>query len=148
MDPIAAGTHADPSDYYADLVARRPLHRDQALGLWVASSAAAVTAILKSESARVRPAGEPVPKALVGSPAGDVFGHLVRMNDGAAHLRMKPGVSAKLAMMDPTRITEIAAKAAESLAKELAPGTHPETIIDFAFRLPAYAVATLVGVPA
>jgi cytochrome P450 len=63
--PIAAVTHADPYPYYAALVAERPLYRDDALGLWVASSAAAVRAVMTSELCRVRPADEPVPKALI-----------------------------------------------------------------------------------
>ena len=65
-DPLAAATHPDPYPYYADLVARRPLYRDDGLGLWIAASAAAVTAVLTSEHCRVRPAAEPVPGALVG----------------------------------------------------------------------------------
>src|SRR5262245_35711036 len=81
-DPMHAVTHPDPYPYYADLVARCPLHRDDALGLWVASSAEAVMAVLTSERCRVRPPAEPVPAALAGSAAGDVFGRLVRMNDG------------------------------------------------------------------
>ena len=40
---IAAVTHPDPYPYYAELVASRPLHRDDSLGLWVAASAASVT---------------------------------------------------------------------------------------------------------
>ena len=64
-DPIAAVTHADPYPYYAELVARRPIYRDEALGLWVAADAAAVTAVLTSEATRVRPPAEPVPRALV-----------------------------------------------------------------------------------
>jgi len=43
-DPIAAVTHAGPYPYYRDLVARRPVYRDHALGLWIVSSASAVTA--------------------------------------------------------------------------------------------------------
>ena len=39
QDPIAAVTHPDPYPYYADLAARRPLYRDDALQIWVASSA-------------------------------------------------------------------------------------------------------------
>jgi len=42
-DPIAAVTHPDPYPYYANLVAERPLYRDESLGLWVAAGAAAVT---------------------------------------------------------------------------------------------------------
>ena len=103
-DPIAAVTHPDPYPYYANLVAERPLYRDESLGLWVAAGAAAVTSVLKSEAGRVRPPAEPVPRALVGTPAGEIFRHLVRMNDGANHLRLKPGVSAKVAMLDPVKV--------------------------------------------
>src|SRR4030095_7484258 len=84
-DPVAAVTHPDPYPYYAELVAARPLYRDDLQGDWVASSAAAVTAVLTSERCRVRPPAEPVPKALVGSPAGEIFRRLVRMTDGAGH---------------------------------------------------------------
>ena len=54
-DPVAAVTHPDPYPYYAELVAQRPLYRDESLGLWVASSAQAVTAVLTSDICRVRP---------------------------------------------------------------------------------------------
>ena len=91
---VAAVTHPDPYPYYAELVAKRPFQRDGTLGFWVAASAAAVTAVLTSELCRVRPVSEPVPKALVGTAAGDVFGRMVRMNDGAYHVRLKPSVSA------------------------------------------------------
>jgi cytochrome P450 len=145
-DPVAAVTHPDPYPYYAGLVAERPLHRDDSLGLWVATGAAAVTAVLTSALGRVRPAGEPVPRALVGSAAGEIFRQLVRMNDNATHLRLKPGVSAKLAMLDPGRIGEHAGAWARHLAAELEPAGHDERLADFAFRLPAYTVAALMGV--
>src|SRR6267378_1788425 len=100
-DPLAAVTHPDPYPYYTSLVAERPFYRDEALGLWVASSAAAVTAALTSDLCRVHPPTEPVPRALLGSPAGDIFGHLVRMTDGPAHAALKPRVTAALASFDP-----------------------------------------------
>jgi cytochrome P450 len=146
VDPIAAVTHPDPYPYYAELVARRPLHRDDALGLWVAASAAAVKAALTSEACRVRPIAEPVPRALVGSPAGDIFGHLVRMNDGATHMRLKPGVAARVASIDPARVLEQGTRWARQLADELQPVARPERLADFAFRLPVYVVAGVLGV--
>jgi cytochrome P450 len=146
VDAIVAVTHPDPYPYYAELVARRPVHRDEMLGLWVAASAAAVKAVLTSESCRVRPAAEPVPRALAGSPAGDVFGHLVRMNDGAAHMRLKPGVAARVAAIDPARVVEQGTRWAEHLAGELEPVARPERLADFAFRLPVYVVAGVLGV--
>jgi cytochrome P450 len=145
-DPLTAVTHPDPYPYYADLVGRRPLHRDESLGLWVAAGAGAAAAVLTSQACRVRPIAEPVPRALIGSPAGDIFGHLVRMNDGVVHARLKPGVAARVAALDPGRVSEQSERAAQALADELAPATHPERLADFAFRLPAYAVGGLLGV--
>lgn len=146
-DPIAAVTHPDPYPYYAELVAARPFHHDTRLGLWIAASAPAVTAVLSSgDLARVRPPAEQVPHALLGSPAGEIFRHLVRMNDGATHLRLKPGVSARLAMLDPAQVSEQAGTWARHLAGELDPAGHAERVADFAFRLPVYTVAALLGV--
>jgi cytochrome P450 len=145
-NPIAAVTHPDPYPYYAGLVAERPFHLDEGLGLWIAAGAAAVTGVLKSEAGRVRPAAEPVPKALVGTSAGEIFRHLVRMNDGATHLRLKPGVSAKVAMLDPARIAEQSATWARHLIGELEPARHPERVADVAFGLSSYVIASLLGV--
>ena len=88
--PLEAVTHPDPYPYYATLVAGRPLSRDEGLGLWVAAGAGAVEAVLTCADLRVRPAASPVPDALAGSPAGDVFGHLVRMRDGEYHAAVRP----------------------------------------------------------
>jgi len=138
-DPIAAVTHPDPYPLYADLVAHRPLYRDEALRLWVATSAAAVTAVLESDLGRVRPPAEPVPTALLGSPAGEIFRHLVRMNDGPGHCPFKQAVSATLDSVDP------ALTAARS--REWAGRIAAEPLADFAFHLPVYVTASLLGVP-
>jgi cytochrome P450 len=143
--PIAAVTHPDPYPYYASLVRERPLYRDEALGLWVASSAGAVTAVLSSALCRVRPPAEPVPRALEGTAAGEVFRRLVRQNEGAAHTPMKPAISAALAALDPARIAEHARECAGRLASDLRPETTPERVADFAFRLPAHVVAQALG---
>ena len=93
-NPIAAVTHRDPYPYYADLVAARPIHRDEPLALWVLSSAAAVKAVLDDPACQVRPPAPPVPGALLGSEAGAIFGRLVRMNEGPRHSALKPAVAA------------------------------------------------------
>jgi cytochrome P450 len=144
-DAIAAVTHPDPYPYYAELVARRPLQRDDALGLWVAASAAAVAAVFTSELCRVRPASEPVPTALVGTTAGDVFGRMVRMNDGAYHLRMKPSVSATVAMLDLAVVRRHAETAAQALAAELRPAADAARIAEFAFRLAPSTLGAVLG---
>lgn len=135
-DPIAAVTHPDPYPYYADLAARAPLAWDATLGLWVAASAEAVTAVLTSDLCRVRPPSEPVPRALLGSPAAEIFRHLVRMNDGPRHQALKPTITATLGGLD-------AREAVRRLASELV--SLP--VNDFVFRLPVQTVATLLGAP-
>lgn len=139
-DPISAVTHPDPYPFYADLVARRPLYRDEALRLWVASSAEAVTAVLTSDLCRVRPPAEPVPAVLLGSPAAEIFRHLVRMNDGPGHCPFKQAVAAALDALDASRIADESRRWAREL--------DSHDLSDFAFRLPVTVVASLLGVPA
>src|SRR5439155_1513769 len=144
-DPIAAVTHPDPYPYYADLTATRPIHRDEALGLWVACSAATVTAVLESPACLVRPPSEPVPRALVGSPAGSIFGRLVRMNDGAKHSALKPAVSAATVDLEK-HVGEPARRWAEHLFKALKPADDPARVNEFAFTLSGYVLASMLGV--
>lgn len=145
LDPIAAVTHPDPYPYYAGLVAEAPLHRDERLGLWVASGAAQVTAVLTSERCRVRPPAEPVPAALVGSLAGDVFARLVRMNDGPPHEMVKPALATALHALAAGGMVDRARVAARRLAGELEPAAAPTRLRDFALHLPVYVVAGLFG---
>jgi cytochrome P450 len=139
-DPIAAVTHPDPYPYYAELVACRPLYRDETLGLWVASSAAAVSAALASDACRVRPPAEPVPGTLLGSPAADLFRRLVRMNDGAHHDALKRALAAAL---HSTRAAQVLGLG-RTWAYELLGGRQPQ---DAAFHLSVYVIASLLGVP-
>lgn len=148
-DPIAAVTHPNPYPYYAHLMAEAPLYRDEALGLWVASSAAAVTGALSDDGlCRVRPVAEPVPQTLAGSPAGEIFGRLVRMTDGQDRCPLKNAVSAALASVDGPAAAEKSSRWARFLADEIGPKTSPELISSFAFELPSYTVLSLLGVPA
>jgi cytochrome P450 len=145
-DPIAAVTHPDPYPYYADLVASTPLYRDDTLGLWVAASAGAVTAVLTSDRCRVRPPDEPVPRTLLNSPAAGIFRALVRMNDGAGHCPLKHAVSAAFASLD---LSEAAARSrswAGQLVAELRPQDDRTRLTEMALRLPVYVVADLLGV--
>lgn len=146
-DPIAAVTHADPYPYYAGLVARTPLYRHGALGLWVASGAAEVTAVLASDACRVRPPAEPVPKPLVGSAAGKIFGHLVRMNDGERHGPFKGAVSATLSKFDQARLAGTARASARTLWRESGRAVDTGRVNGFAFDLPVHVVGSLLGIP-
>jgi cytochrome P450 len=137
-DPIAAVTHADPYPYYAQLRAGPPLAWHAPLRLWVASRADVVESLLLAHDAlRVRPEGEPVPRAIAGSPAGEVFGHLVRMNDGAAHTAHKPALQRALAGLD--------LRAAHAAALDVARRVPERPLADLLFAMPVQAVAHLLG---
>ncbi|PLC03769.1 cytochrome P450 [Variovorax sp. RO1] len=138
-DPVAAATHADPYPYYATLRDGPPLAWHDGLRVWVASRADVVTQVLQAHGAlRVRPAAEPVPRAIVGSPAGEVFGHLVRMNDGPAHQAHRPALQRALAGLD----LHAAHAAALDVAREV-PAHAP--LSDALFSLPVRAMAHLLG---
>lgn len=144
-DPIAAVSHPDPYPYYADLVARKPMYRDFALGMWTASSAAAVGAVLTSDLCRVRPLAERVPASLAGSVAADLFRYRVRVTDGEAHSRLKEAVAGALGSLDQTVVGRHAAACARPLVAKLGYGDPASGITDFMFKLPLYTVASLLG---
>jgi cytochrome P450 len=146
-DPIAAVTHPDPYPYYAHLVAEKPLYRDDALGLWVANSAATVTAVLHHDLCRVRPTAEPVPRALLGSPAGEIFRQLVRMNDGRDRCPLKQAISATLDSIAGHTAAAESRRWADVLAAGIGPGTDHGAVSSFAFELPTYVVLHLLGAP-
>lgn len=139
LTPITAVTAADPYPYYAGLVAERPFGYDEALRAWVAADAAAVAAVLAEPALRVRPPAEPVPAGLVGTAAGEVFGRLVRMTDGAPQRRLKQAVVTALGTADPVRVAAVAADRAAYAVKRQAP------VRDLMFGVPAQVVAVLSG---
>ena len=99
-DALQAIVHADPAPYYAELATTRPFFFDAALGWWVAASAEAVDAVLGSTACHVRPADEPVPKAVAASATGAFFSRLVRQIDGPDHSARKARVMAALGRLD------------------------------------------------
>jgi len=125
MNPIEAVTHPDPYPYYARLVAESPFHRDPELGFWVATSAEAVTAVLTHPSARVRPAGEPLP----------IFRGFARMNDGEAHRALRPPVEAMLDALHLARVRDTVDRF-----------VTPIDVNELAFTLPTRVLASLFGV--
>jgi cytochrome P450 len=146
-DPIAAVIHPDPYPYYADLVASKPIYRDETLGLWVASSAAMVRAVLTSDICLVRPLTEPIPKALLGSPAASIFGSLVRWNDGEQHGPCKQAVQTSLQSVEVRSTTELGRKWARFLLDGSGQLAASRRLQDFAFHLSVYVIASLLSVP-
>lgn len=140
VNPIAAITHDDPYPYYRQLREQRPLYFDDGLKLWVASSHAVIDEALHHLALRVRPPAEPVPQALLGSAAGEVFAQLVRMTDGAFHAAHKPAV----AQAARRWILADVVRASEAATSELLPKMAAN---DFMSALPVQAMARLLGVP-
>lgn len=136
-DAIAAVTHANPYPWYASLRSGPALVFDPALRLWIASRAEVVREILANDALRVRPPAEAVPRAFASTPAGELFGLLVRMNDGAPHAAHKPVLQRALAGLDLA--------AAHAATLRVAAGLPPADLTETAFALPVSAVAHLLG---
>ena len=138
-DPVAAVTYADPYPFYETLRAGPSLAWNESLRLWVASRAEVIEALLLAPGAlRVRPVAEPVPRVIAGSPAGEVFGHLVRMNDGPAHAAHKPALQRALAGLDLGAAHAAALQVARQVPEE-------QSLSDTLFAMPIQAVAHLLG---
>jgi cytochrome P450 len=138
-DPIAAVTHPDPWDYYADL-ATRPMHLDDGLGLWVAAAPDDVVAVLTHPDARVRPGAEPVPPHLTGTPAGEVFAGMARFTDGPAHAARRQAIVARLDSFPPEAVADACARSAPAMGD----GAAAE---EWMARFPAAVLARLLDLP-
>ncbi|HSH91671.1 MAG TPA: cytochrome P450 [Ramlibacter sp.] len=139
-DPVAAATHADPYPYYARLRRERPFHYDAALSMWIAASGQVVAEAFAHPDLRVRPPAEPVPRALAGTPAGEVFARLVRMTDGDFHAQHKPVVQASTARFTMAGV----AKAASQAALDLVPRVDANALLS---AIPVQTMARVLGVP-
>src|SRR5438094_10067662 len=148
LTPISAATAADPYPYYAGLVTHQALYFDHPLRMWVASSADVVTAVLQHPHCRVRPVAEPVPVALLDSPAADIFRHLVRMNDGAGHCPFRQAVAGTLEAFSARRVAEYGEHAAQLLFEQCDLAGDPRRLTDFSFQLPVHVMARWLGMPA
>lgn len=137
---VDAVTSADPHPYYRELRESRPLFFDETLNLWVATSHAVVAEALAHPQLRVRPPAEPVPKALMGTAAGEVFAQLMRMTDGDFHAQHKPAVEQRARRWSLADV----ASAAETAAADLASVNDPNQLMAL---LPVQAMARLLGVP-
>ena len=138
MTPLQAATHIDPYPYYAHLRRSDELLFDPELGLWIASRARTVEAILAHPDCRVRPAHERVPKAIAQGAAGQVFARLMRMNEGTAHSCPRAVIAPALAAVEVPEIAGAVARLIDS----------SENLDTLMFTLPVSVVASLLGFPA
>lgn len=148
MNAVAALTVDDPYEYYATL-ARAPRLVWQG-GMWVAASPALVTEVLAHAACRVRPLAEPVPAALAGGSAGEVFGALVRMNDGpAVHDVPKMALQRALAGVSADEVRAVAARVARETCDAAAAVTGGAAsaagVTQWMMETPVRTVASLLG---
>ena len=139
MTPFEAATHIDPYVYYSRLRRQRELVFDADLRLWVASGASVIEAILEHPDCRVRPLHEPIPVAIAQGCAGNIFGRLMRMNEGVQHQCPRMIIEPTLASMGTENIAGIVAHVIETLDD---PVDNPNELM---FRLPVSVIATLLG---
>ena len=142
-NPIEAVTRPDPSPYYDDLATRPPMW-DDSLGMWVVSRAADVSMVLRHKGARVRPPDAPIPPALAGTGAGDVFGRLVRMHDRQDRESVKEAITDALGSLDDERVAAAVRVSASALTRI---DGHTGRFVDrWLADVPLGAVADLIGI--
>lgn len=143
----AAPSHPDPYPYYGRLARERPFFRDEANDWWVAASAAAVTEVLTSQICLTRPLSEPIPEALRGGAAAEIFGRLVRLRDDETRRKLKDAVTSALRSLDLAEVAALARRRAAELDDELGPTLDETRTTQFMFALPVQIVAQLLGIP-
>lgn len=118
-------------------------------GLWLAEGTALVEEVLNHPALRVRPVAEPVPRALAGGGAAQVFGALVRMNDGERHAAPKLALQRALAAFaQPPALPAVAGVSVAQERARLVAGRLLERgspIGVWVFDAPVSTVASLLG---
>lgn len=148
-DPLQAVTHANPYPYYAELRKRAPVFKDATTGLWVAARHDTVQAVLGDERLIVRPPAEPVPRAIAGQPAGEVFARLARMNEGQAHRSARQSLVKALSAVHIETVFQSTRTQAAALIERGGEDPHDAGLLHaLAFALPVRIVAELIGMPA
>jgi cytochrome P450 len=85
-----------------------------------------------------------VPKAIAASSAGEVFSHLIRMNEGSKHERPKIALQLALSSLDLSNVASRSRYFARVLAMKHAI-TNGAALNTWIFDLPVYVVGDLLG---
>lgn len=142
LDPVAAVTHPNPYPYYDTLAQQASLAWDAHLNLWIAAHPVLVRAVMTHADCHVRPLHEAVPAAIIG-PAGNVFGELARMNDGARHAARRAALAPVLAPWTDVVVARHARRVATMLLRD-GIGTAAQLNF-FTQTVPVCTVASLLG---
>ena len=138
MTPFEAVTHADPYTCYSQLRYKGDLYFDTRLGCWVASGATVIQAMLLHPDLLVRPSHEPVPPSISQTAADQVFGNLMRMNEGHRHQCPRAAIEPVLASVPPA---EIAALVAQLIKTDCS----ADSLNALMFTLPVSVLCALMG---
>jgi len=138
-DPVYAVTTGQPACVYSGLASRGALLWHEGRRAWIATREESVRAVLDHPGCRVRPVNQPVPMALAGTAAGDVFGRLVRMNDGEVHRQAKEAIVAALDSIDLAKVRALTRQWTTRLLA--GHSTH------LAFDVPVHVMGALLGIP-
>lgn len=143
LTPLTAPSADDPYPYYDRLAVVRPFAFDTRVPAWIAASPAAVREALVHPALAVRPAAEPVPAAMLGTPLGEVFKRLARMNEGPRHDELRAHVETSIARWSVEAVESTARRCADALAADVARGGLE--MDEFLYDVPASAIAALIG---
>ncbi len=91
----------------------------------------------------MRPPHEPVPAALLATPAQPLFAALVRMRDDAGHGELKAAISAALASFSDNELCQATHRVAQQLAPDM---LTAEQLTRFNYALPIGVLADMLGV--
>lgn len=139
MLALEAPSHPDPYPSYAHLRRRGGLLYLAAPDLWVASDAATVTEVFEQSACHVRPHREPIPSMIADGPAGELFGRLMRMNEGTAHQAPRRRLMPLLHALDDEEIAR--------LTRHRLDATSAPAPSYAMFRVPLTIIAALLGCP-
>jgi cytochrome P450 len=139
---IEAVRHHHTAPFYASIAGRTPWY-DDGLGMWIIASPEDIVTVLNSDAARVRPVGEPCPRHLVGTMAGDTFQRIARMNDGEAHTEIRSTINAWFASLTALRIE---AACQEAVADVRTHTNCQPTVRDWMTFYPSAMMVRLMGI--
>jgi cytochrome P450 len=139
---IEAVRHRHPATFHASIAGRAPWY-DDGLGMWIIASPEDIVTVLNSDAARVRPLGEPCPRHLVGTIAGDTFQRIARMNDGEAHTEIRSTINAWFASLTAPRID---AACQETIVDVRTHTKSEPTVRDWMTVYPSAVMVRLMGI--
>jgi cytochrome P450 len=144
INPLSLPSHAAPYPFYRAIRERADFYFDTERQLWIASSAKIVREILSSADCVVRPPHDQIPANILGGSAGEVFAHLIRMNEGNAHQPGKQVLKTSLRTIDFSQTQFFSQQLLQELSGTL-PLKNCDQLNTWLMRFPVSVVASICG---